>query len=91
MIVPLKKMVLIEPYKAAKETASGIARVNDSNGTGAPCKGKIIDVGSDVKDFTKEQEVYFRRYSTDELKFVTPKGEVSYMLVDQEDILGIEV
>ena len=86
MLKPIGKRCLIAPYIAANQTASGIIMENSSNTSNAPVRGTVIEAGN-TSQFTKSDEVYFRRYSVESLKTITEKGEQEVMVIDDEDIL----
>lgn len=79
---------LIKPYEAAKETKSGIVRENNSNTSSAKSIGTILK-SSEGARFKIGQTVLFRRYSLDEVKYITPEGEQVADLVDDENILAL--
>ncbi len=89
MIKPLGKRSLVEPYKAANKTESGLIMDNSSTSGSAPVKGTVIEEGTESV-LKKGDVIYFRRYSIDELKIITEKGETFVNFVDDDDVLGVE-
>lgn len=89
-IGPRNHMVVIKPYESATETKSGMMKVNQSNTASGKSRGIILEVASDCSpDLKVGQTVLFRRYSHDEVKYVSPEGEVSIFLVMDEEILAV--
>jgi len=80
------KYLLIEPYKAAEKSESGLIMDNSSNTSAAPVRGTVITAGSETK-YKAGDDLFFRRYSTDELKFITEKGEQMLTIVEEQDVL----
>jgi co-chaperonin GroES (HSP10) len=79
--------VLVDVYKAAEETSSGLVMDNSSNTSAAPVLGTVLNAG-DKSQFKKGDVIFFRRYSTDELKFITEEGEQVLVVVEDVDILA---
>ena len=90
IIKPLGRRCLIKPYQSAEKTTSGLILNNDSNVTAAPVRGTVIRVGDESR-FKIGDEVFFRRYSVDSLKTMTPDGEIEVTLVDDDDCLATEI
>lgn len=87
-IQPTGSHVLIKPYESAKKSTSGLVMENTSNTSNAPVRGTILACGAESK-YKKSQEILFRRFSTDKLAVITPKGEVEVSLVEDDDIIAI--
>lgn len=87
IFIPIGKRCLIKPYQSADKTTSGIILDNTSNASSAPVRGTVIRAG-DTSVFKVGDELYFRRYSIDSLKTVTPEGEVEVSIVEDDDVLG---
>lgn len=87
-IFPIGDRYLIEVYKAANESASGLIMENSSNTSAAPVLGTILKSG-DRATFSPGQQILFRRYSVDELKFITAEGEQVVVLVEGNDVVAI--
>lgn len=82
-------MCVIKPYEASEVSNSGIVNpANSSNVAGARVRGTIVEVGPEVSDLKTGDTVLFRRYSHDELKYVSSHGETAIYLIDQEEILA---
>ena len=90
MYIPIGKRVLISPIEAANKTESGLVMENSSNTASLPVKGEVLEVG-ELSQFKKGDIVLFRRFSVDMLTMVTPKGEITVNVVDDEDILCKQV
>jgi co-chaperonin GroES (HSP10) len=88
-IIPIGNRYIIEVYKAAEETESGLVMDNTSNVSAAPIKGTILEVGDNAR-FAVGDVVYFRRYSIDQLKYITEQGEQEVSIIEAEDILAQE-
>lgn len=87
-INPLGERCLIKPYEAATQTKSGVVRENSSNTSSAKTAGTVIRKG-DKSRFSVGDMVLFRRYSVDDLKYITPEGEQTATLVDDENVLAL--
>jgi len=85
---PIGARCLITPYKAAEKSESGLLLDNQSNLSAAPVKGIVIEAGESSM-FKKGQTIYYRRYSVDQLRILTEKGEEEVNFVDDMDILGV--
>ena len=86
ILKPIGARVLIQPFQSADKTESGLIMENNSNTSAAPTRGIVIEAG-DQSRFKKGDELFWRRYSVDELKTITPKGEIIVSVVDDEDVL----
>ena len=91
-IQPLGDRVLIEPLEAEEKTASGI--VIPDTAKEKQQKGKVIAVGKgrvaeDGKisplEVRVSDQVLFGRYSGTEVKI----GGIDYLIIKEDDILGI--
>lgn len=80
---------LIKKYEAANKTESGLILENTATNSAAPVKGTVVSAG-DTSRFKEGDVLYFRRYSVDDLKMITEKGEEELTFVEDEDILAIE-
>jgi chaperonin GroES len=89
MIEPLFDYVLIRPTKA-EEKVSGIA-IPDSLKE-KPTIGEVISVGEDVKRVKPKDRVFYKKYSSTEIKEDVIEGKTvssyTYLLVKEEDILA---
>ena len=91
-IQPLGDRVLVEPLEAEEKTAGGI--VIPDTAKEKQQKGKVIAVGKGRVDETGKltplevkvnDQVLFGRYTGSEIKI----GGTEYLIVKEEDILGI--
>lgn len=87
-INPRKSMCVIKPYEASSVSASGLMIENSSNVAGARVRGTIVEVGPEVFGLKAGDTVLFRRYSHDELKYVTEHGETAIYLIDDSEIIA---
>ena len=88
IIKPIGERCLVQPFRGAKETQSGLIMSQDSNISAAPVRGTVIEPGA-RSQFKKGDEILYRRYSVDELKMVTEVGEVVVYLVEDQDVLAV--
>lgn len=78
--------MIVEPYKVM-ETTSGVLRIDQGHST--PVRGTVLSSGSESK-FKAGDEVFFRRYSVDELKLPAEDGsEKSMFVVEDGDVVAI--
>lgn len=89
-IKPIGARCLIEIEKAASKSSSGLYMNNENNAALTPIRGTVIAVG-DASTFKKGDKVFFRRFSVDELKFITEEGEQAIFLIEDEDVLAIDL
>lgn len=87
-IIPTGDRYLIEIHKAAAKSSSGLLIENNSNVSAAPVLGTVLKAG-DTGKFREGQLVMFRRYSVDELKFITEEGEQTVHIVEGSEIIAI--
>ena len=86
-IVPLKQFILIEPLNRTEETTSGLI-LPEEKYTPTPVVGKVLRAGADSQ-FVAGDIVFFRRYSTDELKFATADGiEQLVSLISDDEVVA---
>jgi len=78
MLKPLDNHILIEPEKEKTEGSIVLAKTKEE----LPEIGKIIEVGSGVKDLVIGNKVLFKKYGAYEV-------EDNYLIVSREDILGL--
>ncbi len=81
-------MCVVEPYKAANVSTSGIVVAVDNNTTGGRVRGILLEKASDVVGLEVGDTVLFRRYSSDELKYLGANGETTVVLVHDDEILA---
>ena len=87
-IKPVGNRYLVKIYRAASQSESGLILENSSNTSAAPVMGTVLEVGDNPR-FQKGDTILFRRYSVDELKYVTEQGEQVVHLVEENDVVGI--
>jgi len=88
-ITPLFDNVVVLPKAAEEVRASGIV-LPDTVSKERPQEGEVIAVGADCKTVKKGNVVLFKKYSPTEIKMPNGKGEeVEYLIIKEEDILGI--
>lgn len=81
---PLGKRVLIEREEEMKTTATGII-IPDNASKEKPLVGKILAIGSEVKEISIGDRVAFAKYSGTEIKL----GDEELLILKIEDVLGI--
>lgn len=87
-IEPTKGHVLIEVPKKETEV-EGIIIAGDQKNN-APVRGTVIRVSPDGSPFAEGEEIFFRKYAMDELKFEDETlTEMTVMLVDETEVLGV--
>jgi len=87
-VYPIGKRVLLKIYESANETEGGLTLSHSDNTHMAPILGTVLKVG-DKSVFKEGDMVFFRRYSVDELKFVTSSGEQKVHMVEDDEIIGL--
>ncbi len=80
---PLGERVLVERLEEDTKTASGI--IIPDNAKEKPLEGKILAIGSEVKDVKVGDRVVFGKYSGTEIKL---EGK-EYLILKLEDVLGV--
>ncbi len=80
---PLKDRVFVS-YSDEMEKTSGGLYVPDT-AREKPQKGKVEAVGSEVKEVKVGDEVFFDKYSGSKVNM----DNVEYLIIKEEDILGI--
>ncbi|MFC1721729.1 co-chaperone GroES [Patescibacteria group bacterium] len=92
-IKPLGNNVMIEPITEDAKTPGGIV-LPDTHEKEKPAKGKVLAAGQGKVDVNgkkmpmsvkKGDNVLFKKYSADEFK----EGDSEYIIVSEEDIIGI--
>lgn len=78
---------LIRPHEAANESSSGLIMENSSNVASAPVLGTVLKAG-EKGEFKEGDQILFRRYSIDELKFITSDGEQTVYIVEGSEIVA---
>ncbi len=84
MIKPLKERVVVKYSEEEIEKTAGGLYVPDV-AKEKPQKGTVEAVGSEVKELKVGDVVLFEKYSGSKIKL----NDVEYLIVKEEDILGI--
>mgnify|MGYP001252710826 CR=1 FL=1 len=84
-IKPLTDRVVAVREQAQTKTASGLYLPD--NAKEKPVVAKIQAVGPDVKGLKKDDKILYKEYSTTEIKI----DGVEYLIVKEEDVLGVLV
>ena len=74
-------------FEGAQVSKSGLI-MPDKELASLPVMGEVIANGAE-STFKKGQTVMFRKYSLDELKFMTAEGEVKLNLLEDEEIVAV--
>lgn len=86
-IKPTPGNVLIKPYEKPKEVNGFI--LSDGQANDAPVRGVVLEV-SYGSPFKVGQELFFRRYAIDELKYLDENSkEEKVWLVDEREVLAV--
>ena len=80
---PLKDRVFVKYSEHEEKTAGGLYIPDAAKEK--PQQGKVEAVGSEVKDLKKGDKVLFDRYSGSKVNL----DDVEYLIIKEEDILGI--
>ncbi|TLD88689.1 co-chaperone GroES [Helicobacter sp. MIT 05-5294] len=80
---PLGERVLVERLEEDTKTASGI--IIPDNAKEKPLEGKVLAIGSEVKEVKVGDVVVFGKYSGTEVKL---EGK-EYLILKLEDVLGV--
>lgn len=84
MIKPLKERVVVKYSDEEVEKTAGGLYVPDV-AKEKPQKGTVVAVGSKVKELKVDDVVLFEKYSGAKIKL----NEIEYLIIKEEDILGI--
>ena len=87
-IQPVGTRCLVQVEQAATQSESGLYMENNSNVSAAPSLGVVLKAGESSK-YVVGQKVFFRRFSLDELKVITPQGEQTINLVEDDEVVAI--
>lgn len=89
---PVGPRIVIRPHESSSVSESGLVMSNSSNTATGKVLGEIVETSpeSKFKDMIGKK-VLFRRYSIDELKFITQKGEQTVHLVDDDEVLALPI
>lgn len=82
-IIPLGKMVLLEPIAAEEKTKSGLIIPESSQEK--PLTGKVIARGANVTTVKEEQIALYDKYKVRNIAF----QDKQYLLVNEDDILAV--
>ena len=80
---PLGERLLIQREEETNTTASGI--IIPDNAKEKPSRGKVIAIGSEVKDVNVDDIVVFGKYAGSELTLDSQE----YLVIEVSDILGV--
>ncbi len=83
-IKPLFKKVVVKAKEAEEVRASGIV-IPDTASKESPQQGEVLSAGSQCKAVKKGDVILFKTYSPTEIKV---DGK-EYLILDEEDILGV--
>jgi chaperonin GroES len=83
-IMPLKERVVVRYAEEDMEKTAGGLYVPDV-AKEKPQKGKVEAVGSEVKEVKAGDTILFDKYSGSKIKI----NDIEYLIVKEEDILGI--
>jgi len=81
-IRPARKQLFCKPDEAETVTKAGI--IIAETAAERPKTAVVINVGSEVKDYTSDQRILYKSYTTNEVKL---DGQ-EFFLVHEDDILG---
>lgn len=94
-VSPVLHRVLVKPESLEEKTASGIILKHDQRKEAAVEIGEVIEVGktafvqfgttAEQEGVVKGAKVYFAKYAGKEYK----NGEERYLLLNDEDIVGV--
>lgn len=88
-IFPQGNRLLIDPFKAAKETTEGLEMV-EGDGYATPSVGTIIRVGDGLTyPYKVGDVVMMRRYSVDSIKVLTSDGEKEIYLLEASEVIAV--
>jgi len=88
-VTPIGARCVVEPHKAATESASGLVLEHNSNASGAKSLGKIIKIGTDSKFQGMEgKNILFRRYALDEQTYIDSTGRKEVYIIDDSEVLA---
>lgn len=82
-IKPLADRVVAVREEAPTKTASGLYLPD--NAKEKPVTAKVVAVGPDTKTVKIDDKILYKEYSTTEIKI----NDVEYLIVKEEDVLGV--
>lgn len=87
-IVPMTGYVLVEPYEKPTETGGLILAGDQQNS--APIRGTVIQIPETGSPFVIGDNIFFRKYAVDELKFINEDSkEETIFLIDIREVLAV--
>lgn len=87
-IEPTKGHVLVELPPATTEVGGLILAGDQANN--APVRGTVIRISQDGSLFKVGEELFFRKYAIDELKFnESDMSKVEVYIIDEKEVLGV--
>lgn len=81
---PIKDRILVEPFKAESQTASGLTIPDSSQQK--PLKGTVVAVGNSVEEVKISDVVVYKQFGASDISI---EG-VNYLIMKEDDILLIE-
>jgi co-chaperonin GroES (HSP10) len=99
-LTPIGFRVLVNVDSKPTQTTSGLS-LPESDNNGMPVRAVISVLGTKTwfqnflmlvglkPRYQVGQQVYFRKYSVDELKVVTPDGDLILFVLEENEIIGI--
>jgi co-chaperonin GroES (HSP10) len=99
-LTPIGERVLVNIWKKPQETSAGFLLPENEN-QGMPVLAQIAVLGKKTiwqkvqiflgmkPNYKVGQWVYFRKYSIDEFKLTTEKGELTLYVLEEPEIIGL--
>lgn len=84
-IKPAKNQLFCKPADNEKKTVSGILLTEKA--LDKPKTAEVINIGTDVKQFSPHDTIIYKSYSTTDVKL----ENVEYFLIEESDVLGTVV
>jgi len=85
---PLRSYCIVDIPETGIETSSGIS-LSQAQAYSTPVTGKVLKAGAKSR-FTPGDQLFFRRYSVDELRLVTEDdGDKQVFLIEDADVVGV--
>ena len=87
-IEPTKGHVLVELFEPPKEAGGIILAGEQANN--APVRGVVIRNSEEGGKFKLGEEIFFRKYAIDELKFtMEDQSTQTVFIIDEQEVLGV--
>lgn len=87
-IVPMAGYVLVEPYEKPTEVGGLILAGDQQNS--APIRGQVIQIPDAGSPFKPGDNIFFRKYAVDELKFINEESkEETIFIIDVREVLAV--